>query len=127
MDIEQTNSNHSEQDSDIQKRNIIEEMNALNQRMQNPSNEIYKISSSWDKHSNAQSKNIEIIVKEMMNYIIKMDKTLTKMDTALTKMDTAFTKMDATLTKMDTAFAKIETAYTNNGIADKRGTKLIWF
>lgn len=106
MDINQTNSIHSDQNSDIQKRNIIEEMNALNQRMQNPSNEIYKISSSWDQHPNAQNnKNIEIMMKEMMNYIIKMDNTLTRMDTALTK---------------------IETALSNNNSENKRETKSFW-
>lgn len=120
MDIEQTNSNHSDQNSDIQKRNIIEEMNALNQRMQNPSNEIYKASSLWDKHPNApNNKNIEIIIKEMMNYIIKMDNTLTKMETALTKMDTA-------LTQTDTALTKIETAFSNNKIENKCETKSFW-
>ena len=86
MNIKQTNSNHSDKNSDNQKRNIIEEMNALNQRIQNPSNEIYKVSSSWDNHANAQNnKNIEIMIKEMMNYIIKMDTALTKIEIALSQ------------------------------------------
>lgn len=87
MDLEQTGSAHSDQNSDIRGENIIEEMNALNQRMQNPSNEIYKISSSWDKYPNAQNnKNIEIMIKEMMNYIIKMDTALTKIEAALSNV-----------------------------------------
>ena len=111
MDIKQTTSNHSDQNSDVQKINIVEEMNTLNQRIQNPSNEIYKISSSWDKHPNDQNnKNIEIMIKEMMNYMIKMDNTLTKMDTALTKTDIV-------LTKIETAFSKSE---------NKRETKSFW-
>lgn len=113
MDIEQTNSNHSDQNSDILKRNIIEEINALNQQMQNPSNEIYKVSSSWDKHPNAQNnKNIEVMIKEIMNYVIKMDATLTKMDTVLTKMDVTLTK--------------IETAFSNNKKQNKREIKSFW-
>ena len=91
MDIKQTNSNHSDQNSDILKRNIIEEINALNQQMQNSSNEIYKVSSSWDKQPNAQNnKNIEVMIKEIMNYVIKMDTTLTRIDTTLTKIEAAF-------------------------------------
>jgi hypothetical protein len=86
MDPEQTNATPSDKNSDIRGKNLIEEMNALNQRMQNPSNEIYKISSSWDKYPNAQNnKNIEIMIKEMMNYIIKMDAALTKIETALSE------------------------------------------
>lgn len=91
MDIEPTNFNPPDQNSHVQKRNIIEEMNALNQRMQNTSNEIYKISSSWDKHSDApNNKNVEIMMKEMMNYMIKMSDALTKMEASFTKMETAF-------------------------------------
>lgn len=61
-------------------------MNALNQRMQYPSNEIYKISSSWDSHLNAQNnKNIEIMIKEILNYIIKMDTALTKIEISLSQ------------------------------------------
>ena len=49
MDIGQTNSRNSDNDSDIQKINIIEEMNSLNESMRNSSNEVYKASSLWDK------------------------------------------------------------------------------
>lgn len=120
MDIEKTNSNHSDQNSDILKRNIIEEINALNQQMQNPSNEIYKVSSSWDKQPNAENnKNIEVMIKEIMNCVIKMDTTLTKMDAVLTKMDTDLIKMDTTLTK-------IETSFSNNKKRNKREIKSFW-
>ena len=113
MDLEQTSSNHSDPNSGIQKRNIIEEMNALNQRMQNSSNEIYKVSSSWDKLPNTQNnRNIEIMIKEMMNYIIKIDNTLTKIDN--------------TLTKTDRALVKIETALSNNKSENKRDIKSLW-
>lgn len=81
MDLEQTNSNHS----DIRRQNFIEEINTLNQQMQNSSSEIYKISSSWDKNPNAQNnKNIEITIKEVLNYLIKIDATLIKIESALT-------------------------------------------
>ncbi|GAB1477074.1 hypothetical protein MASR2M70_19100 [Bacillota bacterium] len=97
MDLEQTNSynpegnsTNPEGNSDIQQGNIVEEMNALNHRMQNPSNGIYKISSSWDKQQNAQSnKNTEVMVREMMNYLIKMDADLTKMNTVLTNIESS--------------------------------------
>ena len=51
------------------------------------------------------NKNIEIMIKEMMNYIIKMDNTLTK---------------------MDTAFTKIEAAFSSHEIKSKRETKSFW-
>ncbi len=112
MDLEQTNSNNtegnpttSEGNSDIRRGNIVEEMNALNQRMQNPSNEIYKISSSWDKQQNTQSnKNIEVMVKEMMNHIIKMDADLTKMNTVLTNIETSLSNNKSTNKREAKAF-----------------------
>ncbi len=92
MDSEQNNSNNSKnslfshQNSDIREINIIEEMRALNQKMQEPDNGIFKVSSSWDKHSNVtNNKNIEIMMKEIMNYMIKIDTTLTKIEAILSK------------------------------------------
>jgi len=104
MDLEQINSTNAEENPtnpegnpDIRRGNIVEEMKALNQRMMNPSNEIYKISSSWDKQQNTQiNKNIEVMIKEMMNHIIKMDADLTKMNTVLTNIETSLSNNKST-------------------------------
>jgi len=113
MDLDQKKTNQADRNSSVQKRNIIEEINALNQRMQNPSNEIYKISSSWDKQPNAQyNKNSEIMIKEMINYIIKMDAVLTRIDIALTEANTSL--------------SKIETALSDSKDEKRRETKSFW-
>lgn len=98
MDLEPTNANHSDIPSGIQKSNIniIEQMNALNRRMQNPSNDIYKKSASWDQQNTQNNKNIEIMLKEMMHYITKIDAALTKTDTALTNIETALSEIKNT-------------------------------
>jgi hypothetical protein len=78
MNREQANTEQEE--LNLQKKNIIEEMNALNQLMQNPANEVYKISSSWDKRSNGQNyKNMEMAIQEIASRVANIDATLNKM------------------------------------------------
>ncbi len=72
----------------MREKNLVEEMHTLNKMMQNPSNEIYKTSSSWDKHPNPpNNKNIEIMIKEILNYIIKMDAKLTNIETTFSDVN----------------------------------------
>lgn len=78
MNYERMDLNCSDPDSNTQKKSIVEEVNALNQLMQHPSNDIYKTTALWNKHLNPPSnQSIEPLLKEIADHIASIDIVLT--------------------------------------------------
>lgn len=87
MGFEPENTNDRGQLPDTQRKNILEEMNALNRLMQSSSGNIYEVSSAWENHQIPQSdKNIALQLKEITGRLENIDASLAAINAALAKI-----------------------------------------